>query len=78
MYEYTICSCADEEIFYRQCKALEKHIQGLIKGRKLTDVDGSLIQVYYLNGKDIVVHNSRYIDSVYISSEVDLEPYFCK
>ena len=40
------------------------------------DVDGSLMQRYWLDGKMIRVYNSNDIRSVYIDSEVELEPYF--
>ena len=56
-YEYTICSQPDEEIFRRQCEALEKSIPGLIKGDFLQDVDGSVLQFYQLRGNQIRVSN---------------------
>ena len=52
MFEYSICNQADEEIFKRQCNALEKKFSELlVKDNFLTDVDGSKIQTYTLNGK---------------------------
>lgn len=76
MFSYNICNVPDSTIFYRQCKALEKHILSLEKGSLLTDVDGSQTQIYQLDGKEITVHNSNYVGAVYIDSEVDLEQYF--
>lgn len=76
MFEYNICSQADKDIFIKQCKALEKHIPDLRKGDVLKDVDGSETQFYSLNGKKITVHNSFYVDSVFIESEICLEQYF--
>lgn len=75
-YEYNICTAADKEIFDKQCAALEKHIPGIERFDMLTDVDGSQTQIYELNGKKIIVHNSYYIDAVYIDSEVELTEYF--
>ncbi|MCI1269817.1 MAG: hypothetical protein LKG21_07995 [Ruminococcus sp.] len=75
-FDYNICNQADEEIFNKQCKALEKHIPNLIKLDMLTDVDGSKIQRYELNGKKIVVYNHFVIDAVFIKSDVDIEQYF--
>lgn len=75
-YEYNICTAADKEIFEKQCAALEKHIPGIERSDMLTDVDGSQTQIYTLNGKKIIVHNSYYIDAVYIDSEVELTEYF--
>lgn len=31
MFSYGICNIPDEEIFFKQCKALEKNIKGLKK-----------------------------------------------
>lgn len=76
MYHYSICTIADEVIFQKQCRALETHLPHLVKGELLEDVDGSLMQRYCLDGKTITVHNSNYIDAIYVDSEVELEPYF--
>lgn len=75
-FDYNICNQADEEIFNKQCKALEKHIPNLVKSDMLTDVDGSKIQRYELNGKKIIVYNHFVIDAVFIKSDVDIEQYF--
>lgn len=76
MYHYSICTIADEVIFQKQCRALETHLPHLVKGELLEDVDGSLTQQYWLDGKTITVHNSNYIDAIYVDSEVELKPYF--
>jgi hypothetical protein len=76
VYHYSICNVADEVIFQKQCRALEIHLPHFVKGELLEDVDGSLTQQYFISGKIITVHNSKYIDAVYIDSEVELKPYF--
>jgi hypothetical protein len=76
MFEYMICNQSDEEIFNKQCAALTKHIPGLQKDLFLEDVDGSLIQIFKLNGAKIKVLNDRDINQVWIDSEVDIDPYF--
>lgn len=76
MFQYNICTEPDREIFIKQCQALEKHIPNLIKGNLLDDADGSEFQIYKLNGKKIVVHNSNYIGAVFIESEIDIDKYF--
>ncbi len=76
MYEYNICNEADEQIFIKQCMAIEKNIPEIKKLEILTDVDESKIQKYLLNGKEIKVYNSYDIDAVYIESEVELTKYF--
>ena len=72
MYHYSICNVADEVIFQKQCRALEIHLPHFVKGELLEDVT----QQYFISGKIITVHNSKYIDAVYIDSEVELKPYF--
>lgn len=76
MFHYDICTEADKEIFLKQCKALEKHIPNLSKGKLLEDVDGSETQFYTIGGDKLSVHNSFYIGAVYVDSDVELESYF--
>ncbi len=76
MFEYTICNQADENIFRKQCLALEKNIPDLIKENTLEDVDGSLTQLYSLYNKRVSVHSSENIGAVYVESDVDLKPFF--
>lgn len=75
LYEHMICNQADDDIFRRQCKALEENIPGLVKGEliQVFDLDR---QIYSLNAAEVVVENDLYIDGVFIRSDVDLVPYF--
>lgn len=76
--EYTIYMEADPDIFERQCRALERNIPGLLVGKRLTDVDGSVVQRYQLQGNDVLVFNDVRVNAVYVKSTVALEPYFEK
>ena len=76
MFEYNICNMPDEEIFTRQCSALEKHIPNIFKKELLEDVDGSKTQLYKIGINNVSVHNSEYIGAVFIKSDIDLTPYF--
>lgn len=76
MYEYSICNQADEDIFYKQCIALEKNIPNICKLDLLTDVDSSLIQIYQLNNLNIKVYNDTNIGAIYIKSQIDLDQFF--
>lgn len=76
MNRYVICNQCDEEIFEKQCEALEKKIPGITKQRLLHDVDDSKIQIYSLNQSNIYVHNSYYLDEVYVESDIDLMQFF--
>ena len=46
MFHYSICNIADESVFQKQCKALEKFVPQIRKEELLHDVDGSLTQLY--------------------------------
>lgn len=79
MYEYGVCSQADKNIFNKQCLALEKNITGLQKGvLKEIDVDGHIIQSYILQGKNIEVHLNKYLNEVYVKSDIELTSFFKK
>lgn len=78
MFEYNICSQADEDIFYKQCAALERNIPNLERGDLLEDVGGSLLQCYKLNGSDVIVYNDCYVNDVHIKSGIDLLQFFSK
>lgn len=73
---YAICNQYDEEIFKKQCKALEMKVPGIVKKDMLHDVDDSKTQIYHLNQAVIYVHNSHYLDEVYVESDIDLLQFF--
>ena len=77
-FSYTVATNVDDVVFSDYCAMLEKNVAGIRKEKTLIDVDGSETQIYHCNGKEIVVHNSCYIDAVYIDSQVDLLPFFDK
>lgn len=74
MHEYTICTVADEEIYKKQCKAIEKRFN--LKPEKiLEDVDGSLISVYRYHDKEILVINDEDTGIVQVKSEIELKQF---
>ncbi len=75
-YYYNICTDADEKVFNEQCKALEKFIPDLKKGKQLQDVDCSKIQYYSLGENELRVNNDYAIKSIYIESDFDIDIYF--
>ena len=78
MFSYTICNCADKDLFRKQCRALEKHIPDIEKGLFLHDVDDSMIQIYKHPKGEVKVFNDTEVDALYIDSEFDLRPYFAE
>lgn len=76
MYEYNICNVYDQEIFKKQCKAIEEHIPNLTKENLLNDVDGSQIQIYFINGSyKIKVINDKTF-GIEVHSDEELTKYF--
>ncbi len=75
-YHYSICTEPDEEIFFKQCKALEKHVPNIRKDSLLDDVDGGKTQIYMCGDSKITVHNSYYIGAVYVNSDIELTQFF--
>ena len=75
-YDYTVCNCADEGVFYKQCRSIESNIPNLIMAKLLDDVDGSLVQKYSHPNGMIVVKNDCQVDAVYVQSDFDLLPFF--
>ena len=77
-YFYGICDNPDEELFKKQCAALEKHIPNLKRARLLEDVDGSSYQHYNHPLGEVVVSNDYTLGDLYVESDFDLEPYFAQ
>ena len=81
LHEHEICNQPDDEIFSRQCRALEENVPGLEKGELVQTFEISR-QHYTLNGHEIVVENifdDPYWEmGVFVRSDVDLLPFFLK
>ncbi|MBQ5865606.1 MAG: hypothetical protein IIW56_02870 [Oscillospiraceae bacterium] len=76
MFDYTVCTQADVELFHKQCAAIEKNIPNLKKHDLLEDVDGTLSQRYDHDRGQIVVKNDVQVDALYVTADFDLLPYF--
>lgn len=76
MFEYYICNTADDEIFRKQCTAIEKNVAPLKKELLLEDVDGTLIQRYDSGGREIKVCSDHFAQEVYVRSDVELNQFF--
>ena len=75
-YYYGIYDRPDEELFQKQCVALEKKIPALQKEPLLEDVDGSRFQSYQHAKGRINVCNDYCLGDLYVESDFDLLPYF--
>ena len=77
MHEYNVCTCADMEIYKKQCDAIKKKFDDFVV-EDITDVDGTDISIFTKEDKKIKVFNDIAIDAVYVKSTFDLLPYFAK
>lgn len=71
MFDYNISSTADNLIFLKTCKDIEDNFN-LEHKPPVVDVDGSAVQVYQVNGKEIRVDIDILIDAVFVVSDIDL------
>ena len=76
MFDYTVCTQADVELFRKQCAAIEKNIPNLKKHELLVDVDGTLAQRYDHSIGTIMVKNDMQVDALYVTADFDLLPFF--
>lgn len=72
MFTYNISKAADNKVFRNACAKIEAKVKGITKEDLLTDVDGSLIQVYSTPEGNIRIFNDYEVDAVYADSEVNL------
>ncbi len=76
MYEYLISRQNSPELFKRACDILRNKFPYAKKHKLLVDVDGSTIQTFTVNGKDIDVFDAYDYGTVFIKSEIDLGEMF--
>ena len=77
--EYPITEPVDDELFEKQCKAIEKRFPNLKKEKLIKDeVFGNAFQLYHHEKGDIAVVNDDSLLELYIDSDFDLIPYFEK
>ncbi|MBP3633490.1 MAG: hypothetical protein J6J43_02825 [Oscillospiraceae bacterium] len=76
-YSYNIEKFADNEAFLQACRRIEQAgITDLQKEQLAVDVDGSLLQLYYVPHGRIIVFNDYYVGAVYVDSDIDLSHLF--
>ena len=75
-YHYTVSTCADEELFFRQCNSIERHVPRVELRLKLHDVDCTRVRFYWHPLGEIVVRNDRQVDALWVESDFDLLPFF--
>ena len=75
-YDYTIYPDNSPEKFKETCKIIEEKYPNALKSELLVDVDGSTIQTYTEDGKDIDIYDDYDFGAVYVKSAIDLGAIF--
>ena len=77
MYHYTLDKHYSPATFMKGCSLLEQ-LEGIaVSGDLLTDhLDGSMIQVYAIDGKQIRIEADFMVDAVWVDSEIPLAHLF--
>lgn len=75
-YSYTVCTCADEKLFFRQCESIERHVPGVRLRDHWHDVDSTRVRIYQHPLGEIEVRNDRYADVLTVKSDFNLLPFF--
>ena len=71
-YDVTICPDNSPQAFKTTCAKIEKAFPYLVKEKLLVDVDGSTIQVYSKNGKEVVIYDDYDEGAVFALADYDI------
>lgn len=73
-FDYNIFPDNSPEVFKEACKKIEATLPPTFEKKKLLiDVDGSLIQVYSEEDKEVIVYDDYVIGAVYVNSDIELD-----
>lgn len=76
MFDYNIYPNNSNKKFLNACVTIEKKYPDNKKRNLLVDVDGTTIQIYYINNKKVTVYDDFEVGAVYVLSELDLKDIF--
>lgn len=75
-YDYNIYADNSPQKFKEACAEIEKVYPNAKKHNLLIDVDGSTIQTYTVNNKEIDVYDDYDIGAVFVKSSINLNHIF--
>ena len=75
-YDYTIRKNNSPKSFKMACAAIENKYPELKKDDLLVDVDGSTIQIYGEEPKEVIVYDDYDVGAVFVKSDIDLSELF--
>ena len=76
MFSYTLAMEIDNQVFLDACNKIEQAFPNAEKRTLLIDVDGSLLQDYFIEEKRIRVQNDCDVYAVYVDSDLDIKDIF--
>ena len=71
-FDYTIYPDNSPQVFKNTCENISAAFPNNQKKKLLIDVDGSTIQIFLVNGEEIIVYDDYYVGAVYVKSKIDL------
>ena len=71
-YDYTIYPDNNPKIFKDTCKRIEEIFPNMKKAELLIDVDGSTVQIFGEEPKEIIVYDDYDVGDVFVKSDIDL------
>ena len=75
-FDYTINPENSPVKFKEACKKIDVNFPEFVKEQLLVDVDGSTIQLYVHENKNVAVYDDYDVGAVYVQSEIDLGNIF--
>lgn len=75
MFRYVIHTNNSPIIFKETCKRVKEMFPEAIEQKLLVDVDGSTIQTFTQNGKDIDIIDDYDIGVVFVQSEIEIKHF---
>lgn len=73
MFDYNIHTDNSPEEFKKTCEKIRKAYPNAKEQKLLVDVDGTTIQTFTQDGKDIDVYDDYDVGAVYVKSEIELK-----
>ena len=75
MFRYVIHTDNSPKIFKETCKRVKEIFPDATEQKLLVDVDGSTIQTFTQEGKDIDVFDDYDIGIVFVQSEIEIQHF---
>ena len=75
MFDYTVYQNNSVDEFKKTCNKIKEAFPNATEQKLLIDVDGSTIQTFTQDGKDIDIYDDYEVGAVYVKSEIELEMF---